>query len=264
MTIFRSFTPLVEPISLDEAFLDVTGARRLHGDGPTIAAKIRAAVLDAGGPHLLGGRGALEVRGQAGVRGGQAAASAGAGRIPGSASRSWSPARCSPSSTRCPCRPCGGSGPKTLEKLAPPRASTPWATWPAWTSATPSWPLGAANGAHLRAAGHGLDDRDVVPHQRAKSIGHEETFAHDHHTPRLAAARARPARPTPSPRDCARRVWPAARSRIKVRFHDFRTITRSVTLPSPIDTGPDVVHAATELLAQASIPRRASGCSACT
>jgi nucleotidyltransferase/DNA polymerase involved in DNA repair len=42
--------------------------------------------------------------------------------------------------------------------------------------------LGAANGAHLRLLAMGVDDRDVVPHQMAKSIGHEETFAHDHHS----------------------------------------------------------------------------------
>ena len=42
MAILRRFTPLVEPISIDEAFLDVTASRALFGDGPTIAATIKA------------------------------------------------------------------------------------------------------------------------------------------------------------------------------------------------------------------------------
>ena len=44
MAILRRFTPMVEPISIDEAFLDVTGSAGLFGDGPTIAATIKAAV----------------------------------------------------------------------------------------------------------------------------------------------------------------------------------------------------------------------------
>jgi DNA polymerase IV len=46
MAIFRSFTPLVEPISLDEAFLDVTASRAAFGDGPTIARSIKERVRD--------------------------------------------------------------------------------------------------------------------------------------------------------------------------------------------------------------------------
>ena len=46
MAILRRFTPLVEPISIDEAFLDVTGSQALFGDGETIARRVKAAIQD--------------------------------------------------------------------------------------------------------------------------------------------------------------------------------------------------------------------------
>ena len=49
MRIFESYTPLVQPLSIDEAFLDVTGAKRLFGDGETIAEKIRCDIREQTG-----------------------------------------------------------------------------------------------------------------------------------------------------------------------------------------------------------------------
>jgi DNA polymerase IV len=107
--------------------------------------------------------------------------------------------------------------------------------------------LGAASGVHLLRLAHGIDDRDVVPDQRAKSIGHEETFARDHH--RFETLQHELVRLGDSVASRLRGAHVAGRTvSIKVRFHDFRTITRSITLPSAVDTGPDVVRAATELL----------------
>jgi DNA polymerase-4 len=95
----------------------------------------------------------------------------------------------------------------------------------------------------------GVDDREVVPHQRAKSIGHEETFARDHHE--LASLQHELVRLGDAVATRLRAAGLAGRTiTVKVRFGDFRTITRSSTLPSAVDTGPDVVRVAGELLDQ--------------
>jgi DNA polymerase-4 len=141
-----------------------------------------------------------------------------------------------------------GVGPKTLEKLHRLGIDTVGELASIDERAAVA-ALGAANGAHLRRLSMGIDDRDVVPHRRAKSIGHEETFARDHD--RLDTLQHELVRLADSVAGRLRSAHMAARTiSIKVRFHDFRTITRSTTLPSAIDTGPDVVRAAAELLAR--------------
>ena len=96
----------------------------------------------------------------------------------------------------------------------------------------------------------------VEPDRPLKSVGHEETFARDLHTHDALRTRARAL--------VRRRREPAARGRdvrgrtitLKVRFHDFRTITRASTAPHAVDTGPAIRHAATALLREVDARRR--------
>ena len=170
----------IEPLALDEAFLDVTGARALLGDGVTIARRLRADIARAARPDVLGRRGAEQVPGQAGVRRRQAAADArrraararrvrgppgrGAGLPPPAAGR----AGCGASGRR---RSSGCAGWACRRSATSPR-STPVAVLGA---------LGRAHGRHLLDLAAGRDDRPVEVERDVKSIGHEETFAHDLH-----------------------------------------------------------------------------------
>ncbi|MGH9086336.1 MAG: DNA polymerase IV [Acidimicrobiales bacterium] len=245
MAIFGSFTPLVEALSLDEAFLDVTGARRLHGDGAAIAAAIRGRVLDEQG--LTCSVGVAPSKFVAKLASEAAKPRVGRqGPEPGLGVKVVEAPDVLAFLHPLPVQALWGVGPKTLEKLHRIGVDTV-GDLASLDPRDAAAALGAANGAHLCRLALGIDDRDVVPDHRPKSIGHEETFSRDHHE--LASLQHELVRLGDSVASRLRAAGVAGRTvSIKVRFHDFRTITRSVTLPSAVDTGPDVVRAAGELL----------------
>ncbi|HSP05117.1 MAG TPA: DNA polymerase IV [Acidimicrobiales bacterium] len=250
MAIFASMTPLVEPLSLDEAFLDVTGALRLHGDGPTIAAEIRARVLAEEGLTCSVGVATSKFIAKLATEEAKPSASV-RGPVPGTGV-----AVVRPGDERVFLRPLPvgalwGVGPRTLEKLHALGVRT--------VGQLERLPLdqlvrslGDAHGRHLHDLAHAVDPRPVVPDQRPKSISHEETFAEDIDDPR--ALRTELVRMADAVARRARHQDVSGRTvAIKVRFGDFTTISRSITLAQAVDTGPAIARAATQLLDQVDI-----------
>ena len=174
--IFRRYTPLVEPIALDEAFLDVTGAQRLFGPAGGSPAR-------SGGPSrraaadLQRGRGAVEARRQAGLRGGQARGDGG-GVTPGRGVVVVAPGEELAFLHPHPVSALWGVGPATLARLERLGVTTVGELaelpLPSLVAA-----VGNAHGHHLHDLAYGQDDREVEPDRALKSIGHEETFPQD-------------------------------------------------------------------------------------
>jgi len=247
MAIFTSFTPLVEPISLDEAFLDVTGSRRLKGSARQIAADIRAAVLEGEGLRCSVGVAANKFIAKLASEAAKPRASR-SGPQPGIGVKVVEPGLELRFLHPLPVQALWGVGPKTLEKLVG-RGITTVGDLAGMEEDAAARHLGDANGRHLWRLAHGIDDRPVEPNQQPKSIGHEETFARDRHE--LDSLRREVVRMADAVAARMRDHGFAGRTvTIKVRFHDFRTITRAITLPEPIDTGPAVARAAKGLLDQ--------------
>jgi DNA polymerase-4 len=112
--------------------------------------------------------------------------------------------------------------------------------------------VGDASGRHLHALANGIDDRAVVPDQGVKSVGHEETFATDHHD-QVALGREL-ARLADAVGRRLRAHGLAGRTVVlKVRFGDFSTITRSTTLPDVTDSGRVITRSAQALLAAVDV-----------
>lgn len=245
MGIFRDITPLVEPLSLDEAFLDVRGARRLLGDGPTIARRVRERVLDEQGLTCSVGVASTKFVAKLATEAAKPRASKD-GPVFGSGVHVVEPDDTLEFLRPLPVESLWGVGPATLAKLHRIGVLTiaDLADLPEENIVAA---LGRSHGRHLHALANGHDDREVVPDRAMKSIGHEETFAHDHHDRSTldrelvqfadaVAARLR------SQGVVGRTV------QLKVRFGDFTTITRSTTLAVAIDDSRSLLEAGRGLL----------------
>ena len=245
--VLTSFTPLVEGISLDEAFLDVTGGRRLWGEGPAIAAAIRARVLAE--TDLACSVGVAPSKFLAKLASEAAkprAGPPGSGPSPGLGVKVVAPGEELAFLHPLPVGALWGVGPATRRRLDRFGIKTV-GDLAAMPMATVTGALGEAQGRHLHALAWARDVRAVEPDRAAKSVGHEETFAIDHHS--LAPLRDEALRLSDAVANRLREAGVAGRTiTLKVRFASFETITRSRTVPRPVDAGPAVARVAMELL----------------
>lgn len=243
--IFERYTPLIEPLSLDEAFLDMTGATRLFGEGVEIAASIRADVLDE-----------LELGCSVGVAPNKflaklASVEAKPRALPDRIERGEGVVEVAPGGELAflhplPVKRLWGVGPVTLEKLERLGVKTV-GDLAELDEPTVVAALGRASGAHLLALSNALDDRPVEVDRDPKSIGHEETYPHDLHD--FSDLDRELVRLSDAVSGRLRRHGSGARTlTLKVRFAGFRTVTRSITLDSSVDTGPELVVALQPML----------------
>jgi DNA polymerase IV len=224
--VFTSFTPLVEPLSLDEAFLDVSGSVKLFGSPLEIARKIKRAVADLGLPCTVGVAPNKFLAKLASAR----AKPDGLMVVPAGGVESWL--------HPLPVTALWGVGEHTGDGLRRLGLKTigDLARLPRRTLERA---VGDAIGAHLHTLANGVDDRPVVPHEPAKSVSSESTFASDLDATddvlrELLRLSDRTATRLRSAGLCGRTVV------AKIRFSNFKTITRSKTLRHEVDTAPEI------------------------
>ena len=237
--IFFRFTSLVEPLALDEAFLDVAGSERLFGDGPTIARAIKDAIrselgLTASGgvaPNKFLAKLASDLEKPDGL------VVVPPDDIEGfldplSIERVW------------------GVGKQTLKKFH--RLNVKTIKDLRGLDRNTMTQFFGINSEHFWRLSRGLDTRPVVPDRIAKSVSHETTFSRDIMDPE--PLRAWLLELTQQVGRRMRRHEIRGRTvQIKVRFSDFRTITRSLSLGEPSSSSNELEAAVEELFSRVEI-----------
>jgi DNA polymerase-4 len=227
MAIFESITPLVQPLSVDEAFLDISGAQKLMGTPSQIGEVIRARVRDEQGITCSVGVASTMFVAKLATN---FAKPDGLHVVPADKVIEFL--------HPLPIGALWGVGEKTAEQLSrlglvnvADIANTPVKTL--------ARVIGQAAAEHLYELSWGRDPREVTPNQAEKSIGAERTFESDIDDPEEILAQIL---------DLSNKVAKRLRAAnyfsrtitIKVRFADFTSVTRSKSLPSSTDLATDI------------------------
>ena len=215
MAVLAAFSPLVEPISVDEAFLDVTGTERLFGTSADVAAAIKTRI-----------RAELGLVASAGVATNKFVAKVASDLRKPDALVVVAPGHEADFLAPLPIRRLWGVGPRAAEALQSLGIET--------IGQLAAMPVAALEGRfgdvgrHLHELAHGRDERPVEPSTPPKSIGAEMTFGADHRdVPRLRRVLRTQAERVA--RELRAQRYVAERLTLKLRFADFRTLTRSRT-----------------------------------
>jgi len=231
--IFERFSPLIQPMSVDEAFLDMTGTDRLMGDPKEVATRLKQTILLE--TQLIASVGVAE------------------NKFLAKLASDWD-------------KPDGLTliEPGTAkERLASLPVGRLWGVGPSLERKLHSMGMKYVSdlqnsglerlaqrlgdtGEHLYRLSIGQDHRPVVPDREAKSIGQEQTFSQDIEDPEQVRAILLGAVEQVAYR-LRKQEKQARRVSIKVRFGDFQTITRSSTLDRPTDVTSELWEASYEL-----------------
>jgi DNA polymerase-4 len=232
--VLHDVSPLVEPLSVDEAFVDLTGTERLLGPADEVARGIRRRI-----------RAELGVTASVGVAPNKFVAKIASDLDKPDGLTIVAPDRVHAVLDPLPIERMWGVGPATATRFHALGVKT-IGQLRAWTEERLAREFGAASAEHFARLSRGDDDRDVVPDSQSKSIGHEETFEVDVEEPAevrdvlLAQADA-------VGRRVRRHNLRARGVTVKIRYGDFETITRSATLAEATDASDAFRAAAADL-----------------
>lgn len=235
--ILSEYTPLVESVSLDEAFLDLTGTERLHGPPERVAREIHRRIPRETGLTCSVGLGpnkpVAKLASDRAKPGGLLIV------YPGDVQAFLDP---------LPVEALWGIGPVTAAKLRSLGLRTVRDLREAGPELLAAW-FGPRSGAHLHRLARGEDDSPVVPGREAKSLSQERTYPRDLYAAEEIRGEVRDLALGVAERLCGRGLL-AREVFVKVRWADFTTHTRQQRLPEPTDHPFIIADAALALLSR--------------